>query len=105
MPYKPREVASKLTAKFGFEPAPKSNPDHAYYSLKVPGVPVISTHFSHGNKEIPRAIEQKICQQLRVRNEFFHGMIDCSNSRDDYVEQLKTDPYPPFPDYMQRRLK
>lgn len=97
MAYKPREVEEKLQNKFGFARDKDRGSDHRYYILEIEGLPLIRTHFSHARKkDIGAVLESKIVKQLHVRKKYFKGMIDCTNSREDYYHQLQKDPFPPF---------
>lgn len=51
------------------------------------GRTVVRTRRSHGNKEQPGDM---IRQQLKVNEEQFAGLIDCSVSLEDYVEILRS---------------
>lgn len=51
------------------------------------GKTVVRTKRSHGNKDLPGHL---IRQQLKVNENQLSGLIDCSVSRDDYVEILIT---------------
>jgi hypothetical protein len=46
---------------------------------------IVRTRRSHGNKELPAHL---IRQQLKVNEEEFSGLIDCSVSKADYVKIL-----------------
>ena len=103
MAYKPNFVINRLTNKFCFSVSDHKEDGHKWYELKIDGVPIIQTHFSHNNEDIGPKLEDKIRNQLRVRKTFFYGMMDCNKSQDEYYLILRTDPYPPFPDYMMNR--
>ena len=96
MPYKPKEVERKLRDKFAFSVAKEHGFDHRWFELKLSGLPAILTKVSHNRKEIGANLEGKIARQLRVRTRYFRGMIDCTNTREDYYRQVREDPYPPF---------
>src|SRR5258708_9550207 len=101
MAYKPREIEEKLISKFGFTKDIHKGSDHRYYVLVIDDeTPWIQTHFSHNKKDIGADLESSIIRQLHVRKNFFHEMIDCTKSREDYIQQVKTDPFPPFPPYL-----
>ncbi len=46
---------------------------------------IVRTKRSHGNKELPAHL---IRQQLKVNEEQFSGLINCSVTKSDYVEIL-----------------
>lgn len=96
MPLKPRELEDLLQTKFGFSPAQDRAPDHRWYELQLPELPCILTKVSHNKKEIHSNLESKIARQLRVRTPYFKGMVSCTNSREDYYEKVREDPYPPW---------
>ena len=96
MPFRPREVESKLQGKFGFSSARGHSSKHRWYELSLPGLPVILTKVSHSRRPLTPPIERSIAHQCRVRVPFFRGMMDCSNEREDYYRQVLEAPYPPF---------
>jgi hypothetical protein len=94
MPRRTREVEAIIQGKFHFVPMERGrSDDHRYYELNVPGVETIITKFSHSNQEISDDLQGKIAGQLLVRNRFFAGMLDCTNSREAYIEQIQTNPF------------
>jgi len=93
MTYKRREVADMLVIKLKMRPR---NADHEWYELSIDGLPPIRTKLSNNKKDIHDALENKIFRQLRVRKKFFHELMDCTKSKDDYEQQVISDPYPPF---------
>lgn len=96
MSIKPKELENLLEYKFGFSLAKGHSSDHRWYELKLPGLPTILTKVSHSRKPINPRLEGKIARQLRVRKAYYVGMVSCKNSREDYYQQVRTDPYPPF---------
>jgi len=70
--------------------------DHKYFKLIIDGLPPIRTKISHNNNDIGSVLENRIYKQLRIRKSFFHELMDCTKNRDDYIQQIKDDPYPPF---------
>jgi hypothetical protein len=94
MPRRNRDVEATLLNKFHFERSPTRSDDHRWLQLKLPDLPPIITHFSHGRQEIGDVLWSLIAKQLRVRKKFLNEMIDCTKSRDDYYEQLRSDPLP-----------
>jgi len=94
----PRQIESKLQSKFGFSPASARgrSKDHRWYELRLPGLPTIRTKLSHSKKDVGDKLEGKISRQLRVRRPFYERMMSCTKGREDYYEQVKKDPYPPF---------
>jgi hypothetical protein len=96
MPYRPRDIESVLLNKFDFSRAEGHSSDHRWFEIRLPGLPCILTKVSQGRRETTRGLESKIARQLRVRRTFFRGMMDCTNEREDYYQQVQEDPYPPF---------
>ena len=96
MPRKPREIEDKLRNKFGFTEARAHSGDHRWYELRLEGLPVILTKISHSKAEIGTKLEGMIARQLRVTKKYLDGMIDCTNSNDDYRRQVTNHPTPPF---------
>jgi len=93
---KTADVQRLLIRKFGFSEAPTRSDDHIWYELHIPGLPVIATKVSHGEREIHAKLEGKMARQLRVHAPFFRRMIECTRSREEYIQQIEGDPYPPF---------
>jgi len=93
MPIRPGDLQSILINKFGFI---QSNRDHKWFALDLPDLPTIATKVSHGRKEIGRKLEGRIAKQLRVRKRFYSEMVGCTKSREDYYQQVREDPYPPW---------
>ena len=96
MPRKPKEIERLLQSKFGFSPAKGHSSDHRWYELHLPDLPTILTMVSHSRKEISRGLESAIARQLRVRKQYFRGMMDCTYNREDYYRQVREDPFGPF---------
>lgn len=96
MPRRNREVEDTLLNKFQFERSRKRSADHRWLQLKLPGLPPIHTHFSHGRQDIGDTLWSLIAKQLRVRKTFLNEMIDCTKSREEYYKQVAEDPYPPW---------
>lgn len=96
MPLKIKTVEERLQEKFGFSRAEHRSDDHRWYELTLPGIPTISTKFSHGAKELSSTLEGLIAKQLRVRKAYFVEMIECTKSSAEYREQVRTAPFPPF---------
>jgi hypothetical protein len=96
MGHKYSQLLHVLRHKFKFVTPAGHGDDHKWVELRLTGVPPIRTKVSHGAGEASKEIEAMIARQLRVSNAFFRGMIDCTNSCEDYYRQLETDPRPPF---------
>jgi len=93
---KPREIEDILKSKFHFVPAKAHSKDHRYYQFNLDGLPPIITKVSHNKKEIGKNLLSKIARQLRVKGPFFYEMFSCTKSNAEYVNQVRTEPYPPF---------
>ncbi len=97
MPLDSNEAERQLSKKFGFEKATGRSKDHHWYTLKLDGLPAITTKFSHGQRgSLSASIQAKIARQLRVPNEFFVGMIACTNSKTAYETRVRETPVPPW---------
>ena len=96
MPRDNREVYRLLKSKFAFVDSPNRSRDHRWVELKLLGLPLIVTFFSHGQQSISDALWAKIARQLRVRAPYLAGMVECTNSREAYYDQVRTDPMPPW---------
>lgn len=96
MPIKPKKLESLLQNKFGFSPAKGHSSDHRWYELKLSGLPPILTKVSHSRDTINPHLEGKISRQLRVKKPYYEGMMSCKNSREDYYQQVREAPSPPF---------
>lgn len=106
MGFKPKEIENQLVNKFHFEIADNRGEDHRYYVLQIDDtMPLIQTHFSHNNKEIRDKLEHEILHQLHVRKPFFYEMMNCTKSREEYYRQVKEAPFPPFPDWLLKRVQ
>jgi hypothetical protein len=92
MPMDIRDVERVIVNKFGFEKASERSSDHKWYKLRLEGLPLISTKFSHSRGSLSKTIEGMIARQLRVSKDYFHGMIRCANGRDDYYRQVREAP-------------
>lgn len=91
-----REVENTLLNKFAFSRATTKSGDHRWLRLSLPGLTPIFTKFSHTREDIGVHLWQKIATQLRVLPNYLNGMIDCSNDREAYYTQVRTDPHPPW---------
>ena len=96
MPFRQRDIADLLQNKFGFSPAVGHSSDHLWYELRLPGLPLILTKVSLGRKPASKELESKMARQCRVHRPFFQGMMECTNSREDYYRRVCEAPYPPF---------
>lgn len=95
--YKSREIEELLQNKFGFQQDESHSVDHRWYTLQFDDLPAITTKFSHGpRKDIRKWLEGKIAKDLHVRTQFFREMVGCTKDTNDYHQQLRDDPYPPF---------
>jgi len=95
MPPKLAEIEQRLKTKFGFSPARNSR--HHQLVLEEPGLPPVRTSISHDKMQEPgRKLESLIARELHVSTQFFRDMIGCTESREAYLEQLTTNPQPPF---------
>jgi hypothetical protein len=93
-----REVEQRLLTKFEFSEAPNRESGHRWVELRLEGLPVIATYFSHARQDIGEdsTLWKMIARQLRVRRNFLNQMMDCTKSRDAYYKQVREEPYPPW---------
>jgi len=96
MAIKIRDAERRIQNKFGFEPAAERSPDHRWYKLRLEGLPLISTYFSHSKGDLSPKLEGKIARQLRVTTAFFRDMIRCNRAAQDYERQVREAPVPPW---------
>jgi hypothetical protein len=94
MAWRSNDVERILKHKFGFTPASGRSASHRWLQLNLPGMKPVRTMLSHGNKEIGHKLEASMAQQLRVRADYFRGMLACTKSQDDYYQHLMTQPEP-----------
>jgi|ERR1700733_940843 hypothetical protein len=97
-----RDIENKLVTKFQFSPSQRAA-DHRWYELTLPDLPKIATCFSHGKQSIGPDLWKRIAHQLRVRPRYLDGMIDCSNDKEAYYEQVRNNPFPPWPLDLKKR--
>lgn len=98
MPYKPAEIERVLKTVLGFVEDDTHEVGHKWYKLKIEGVPrTIRTKISHGKKtEYGAGLESAVAKQLHVRKEFFRALMAGQKTREDYINELKNNPFPPF---------
>jgi hypothetical protein len=96
MPIKIRDAERQIQNKFGFEPAAERSSDHRWYKLRLEGLPVISTYFSHSKGDLSPMLEGMIARQLRVTRGYFLDMIGCSRGAQEYYQQVREAPVPPW---------
>lgn len=90
MPLKARDLKRSLREKFGFVPYTKGRDrDHEWLSLDPPYAARVAVMFSHNDPDLGDRLLSNICKQLRVTRPFLNGMVECSNSREAYLELLK----------------
>jgi hypothetical protein len=100
--YKMSEIEGLLRSKFEFEDSKSSSTNHTSLRLKILGVPVITVQIPRHKKDLRRGLEGRIARELYVRIGDFRDMMDCDCDKDQYYELLRTNPYPPFPDFLSR---
>ena len=93
MAYKLNEIEGMLKTKLHME---LDKRDHRWFTLEQDGLPVIKTKVSHHKETAGPNLEARIFKQLRVKKLFFYELMDCTKSRDDYINKISTEPYPPF---------
>lgn len=93
MPHKPPEIEIMLLKKLKMK---SEDADHEKFCLEIEGIPTIRTKLPNHKKDIGDVLEGRIHKQLRVRKQFFRELMDCTKSREDFINQIRNDPYPPF---------
>jgi hypothetical protein len=105
MAFKPRQVVDKLTRELGFERIQNRGDDHIYYAAQLADdLPVIEIHFQHSGGEIGPNLEATLAKELHVSQGFFRSMVSCKKNLEQYIEVLRTNPNPPFPPWMMKRV-
>lgn len=92
MPQSLKDIESILLNKLAFTRATGHGNDHKWFELTLPGITRIITKLSHGRGTVTRKIEGKIAKQVGVTGPFFAKMLDCTNSRKDYYDQVQLAP-------------
>jgi len=93
MPYKPIVIERMLLGKLQMN---SLDADHENFCLEIDGLPPIRTKLPNHKGDIRDKLENRIHRQLRVRKQFFHELMDCTKTREDFINQIRNDPYPPF---------
>jgi hypothetical protein len=97
MAVKSKTLEQILCSKLGFtKRGSKRSRDHHNFILEIQGLPLIQTKLSHSKKDIQSGIQSKIARQMRVRPNFLTEIIKCTRDQAAYINQVRTDPYPPF---------
>ena len=93
---KPSDLEAMLERKLGFTRSGAHSSDHRWYELRLPDLPPIRTKVSHSKQAIGSLIEGKVARQLRVRGPYLQELLVCTKSRDEYCQQVKDEPFPPW---------
>lgn len=96
MPHKPGAILRVLQSKFGFSYDELRENSHSWLMLQLPGGHRVRTKLSRHKEVVGRPLEGRMARQLRVRGPYFEGMLQCTHSREDYIRQVMSDPYPPW---------
>jgi len=90
-----REVQRQI--HYGFVDVKGHELNHTWLTLAVPGAPrPVFTKIEHHKKALGDVLVGRIARQLRVRKPFFDEMIRCTKSREQYIRQVRDDPFPPW---------
>lgn len=95
--YTSGDIAQILRRKFKFEDVKGKNSE-VYLKLALPGVAPVVTHVSHpksARTTVGKVLEGKMARQLRVDTPYFKGMLQCTNSCEDYYKRLGAPPASP----------
>ena len=94
MPYKKRDVEDKLLSKFGFLKCGSGRGRHQRLCFYVNDKKIASTGLSRGlksNSDIDRDLIDILARELKAQTAGnVRGMIDCTVSKDDYIDILRT---------------
>lgn len=84
-----KEIRTQLKEKFFFEDVKGSK--HGAVSLFHNGKKVATTRFSRGGSDdVPDSILGRMAKEIRiVKTKFFKEMIECTKSREAYMEELE----------------
>lgn len=100
MPIKTRKFVTALTSKLGFERIESrgrgKSLDHHNFKCTFEGIGLIFTKLSHSRREIDDRLLARISRQMRVRRAFLVEVVECTKSREEYKESIRTDPHPPW---------
>ena len=96
MPFKPKQIEDLLQSKFHFAVKQHHDPNHTWLQLRIDGLPTITTKVEHHKRDIRDVLAGQMARQLHVRTAFFNEMFACTRDAPAYVNQVKTDPFPPF---------
>jgi hypothetical protein len=88
MPLKKRDVETQLRNKFHFTQSKVHSSDHIWLERRFPGRAILRTRLSHSNKELRAPLIKIMARQLGVQSQFFEGMIECSNSEEDFRQAV-----------------
>ena len=93
-----KDIRQCLEGKLGFVESEHKSDDHYWYELHLSGLPVITTKVSRGSKaHCDDSLEAKVAKQLHVRKSFYNRVMSCELNRQQYYDEVSTNPYPPFP--------
>lgn len=87
------DIARTLRRKFKFEDV-KDKKKEIYLRLELPGIEPVVTYVSHPKSSrttVGKKLEGKMARQLRVEVPYFKGMMQCTNSCDDYYHRLEAE--------------
>ena len=86
MIFKVRDIERALPSN-GFERAVRG---HIYFMFQYKGKDCgVSTHVSHGSKEVGDSLIGQMAKQLRLSKANFVDLVECPMGHDEYVAELK----------------
>jgi len=68
----------------------KQSTHHVAGFVMVDGKKVLPVHYSHGKKDIKGPVPHRFRKSLRLSEPEFAELRDCTLSRDDYVQLLRS---------------
>jgi len=89
--YKPREVRQCLAGKLAAQETESRR--HIFFNFyDSNGQFLVQTHISHGDAPIHIGLISQMAKQMGVRTADFRGVIECSVSRDDFMQRIARRP-------------
>jgi hypothetical protein len=79
--------ASRIFRKLGVNA--KRSTHHVAGFVLIDGKRVLPVHYSHGNKDMKGPVPHRFRKSLRLSEDEFAALRDCTLSRDAYVQLLR----------------
>jgi len=89
--YNPKDVEKMYLNKLKMTKILKKKDPHPWFSLQIDGLPTILTKLATNHKEdIGDELIKMMAQQLCITPKTFRGLVDCSVSKEKYLEFVKS---------------